>query len=106
MMVQRTETFSYLPPMTRDQLAAQVAYALRNGWIPAVEYTRQPGPDIRLWDLWKLPFFDVASPEPVLQEADACHQAHPDAYVRIVAFDPAAQIQRLSVVAYRPGEVT
>lgn len=105
-MTPRAETFSYLPPMTREQLAAQVAYALRNGWIPAVEYTRQPGPDARLWDLWKLPLFEATDPEPVLEEVDACHRAHPDAYVRIVAFDPSAQIQRLSVVAYRPGQTT
>lgn len=51
----RTETFSYLPPLTDEQIEKQIAYILRNGWIPAIEYTDRPGPTNHYWTLWKLP---------------------------------------------------
>ena len=31
------ETFSYLPQMTPEQVRRQIAYALAQGWNPAVE---------------------------------------------------------------------
>ncbi len=33
------ETFSYLPPLTSDQIARQVDYIVGNGWIPCLEFS-------------------------------------------------------------------
>ena len=32
------ETFSFLPPMDDSQIAKQVDYIIRQGWIPALEF--------------------------------------------------------------------
>jgi ribulose-bisphosphate carboxylase small chain len=85
----KAETFSYLPPMTRAQIAAQIRYALDRGLIPAVEFTSRPGPRDTYWSMWKLPLFEIDSTERVLGEVDACAGEHPDAWVRIVGYDPA-----------------
>ena len=33
---QKFETFSYLPPMTVEQVRRQIAYSIAQGWNPAV----------------------------------------------------------------------
>ena len=33
------ETFSYLPPLTDDQIAKQVDYIVNNGWTPCLEFS-------------------------------------------------------------------
>ncbi len=33
------ETFSYLPPLTSDQIARQVDYIVGNGWVPCLEFS-------------------------------------------------------------------
>jgi ribulose bisphosphate carboxylase small subunit len=32
-------TFSFLPPLTREQITAQVQYCLDQGWAVSIEYT-------------------------------------------------------------------
>lgn len=32
------ETFSYLPPLTDDQLSKNVDYIVNNGWVPCLEF--------------------------------------------------------------------
>ena len=83
----RAETFSYLPPMTREQIAAQIGSALDRGLIAGVEFTSNPGPKNRYWSMWKLPLFGAASPQDVLAEVDACTSEHPGDWVRIVGYD-------------------
>ena len=37
-------TFSFLPDLTDAEIAAQVEYALKQGWALAVEHTDEPHP--------------------------------------------------------------
>ena len=37
-------TFSFLPDLTDEEIEAQIAYALGNGWAIMVEYTDDPHP--------------------------------------------------------------
>ncbi len=98
----RTETFSYLPPLTEKQVEKQVSYILKNGWIPGIEFSRELNPYDSFWSYWKLPFFTAEKTGEVMQELDACRQAHPDAYIRLTGYDNIKQGQVLSFVAYRP----
>ena len=43
--------------------------------------------------MWKLPMFGCTDPGQVLKEISNCERAFPDAYVRLVAFDPIRQVQ-------------
>ena len=99
----RLETFSYLPPLTDDQIAAQIGSILERGSILAIEHTVDPGPWNTYWSLWKLPLFDARAPEAVLAEVETCVRANPDAYVRLSGYDPKRGGRDASFVVRRPA---
>ncbi|PNH06796.1 Ribulose bisphosphate carboxylase small chains, chloroplastic [Tetrabaena socialis] len=114
------ETFSYLPPLTDEQIAAQVDYIVANGWVPSLEFASPEqayvsdascvrfGPvsslyhDNRYWTMWKLPMFGCRDPMQVLREIVSCTRAFPEAYVRLVAFDNLKQVQIMGFLVQRP----
>jgi ribulose-bisphosphate carboxylase small chain len=115
------ETFSYLPPLTDQQVMAQCAYMTRNSYTPCIEfampenaYTPDHGfsgiessasagyYDNRYWTMWKLPMFGCTDPSQVLGEIEACKRAFPGAYVRICGFDNIKQVQTISFLVQRP----
>lgn len=55
-------TFSHLPDLTDEDIAAQIAYALGQGWPCSVEFTDDPHPRNPYWEMWGLPMFDLADP--------------------------------------------
>jgi len=105
-MYLRHGTFSYLPPLTDDEIADQIRYALRQGWPLSVEYTDDPHPRNVYWELWGLPLFDLDEPDGVMAEIAACKAAFPHHYVRVLAYDPALgrQTTALSFLVQRPAE--
>ncbi len=62
--------------------------------------------DNRYWTMWKLPMFGCTDPSQVLKEVKACERAFPDAYVRMVAFDPVRQVQVAGFLVHRPRSAT
>jgi len=94
-------TFSYLPAMTPQQLRKQVEYIVARGWNAAIEHVEPEHAVASYWSMWKLPMFGERSAERILAEAEACHQAHPDRHVRLVAYDNARQTQGTAMVVYR-----
>ena len=40
----------YLPQLDDHQLARQIQYLLDEGFVPAIEYVRQPDPHNHYWD--------------------------------------------------------
>jgi ribulose-bisphosphate carboxylase small chain len=101
--IRRFETFSYLPPLTDEQITAQVGSILELGSIPAIEHTTDPQPRTTYWSMWKLPLFDARTPEAVLAEVNACARANPDAYVRLSAYDTKRRGRVASFLIRRPG---
>jgi len=96
------ETFSYLPAMTPDQVRRQIAYAISQGWNPAVEHAEKGTPATQnYWYMWKLPLFGEQSVDAVLAEIEACHREFSDQMVRFVAYDNYAQSQGMAFVVYR-----
>ena len=99
---QRYETFSYLPPMKPEQVRRQIAYAIAQGWNPAVEHTeRGTAATSSFWYMWKLPLFGEQNVDAVLTEVEACHREFPNHVVRFVAYDNYSQSQGLAFVVYR-----
>ncbi|KAJ8747056.1 hypothetical protein K2173_013154 [Erythroxylum novogranatense] len=108
------ETLSYLPQLSREELAKEVAYLIRMGWIPCLEFEpkrgfvyrdnhKSPGYyDGRYWTMWKLPMYGCTDPLQVLKELDEAIKAYPQAYVRIIGFDNVRQVQCISFIAYKP----
>jgi ribulose-bisphosphate carboxylase small chain len=118
------ETFSFLPPLTNDEISKQVAYIVNNGWTPCLEFAEPEqayvtsessiryGPvssgyqDNRYWTMWKLPMFGCQNGEQVLGEMNNCIKAFPEAYVRLVAFDSVRQVQMCGFLIHRPPNAT
>jgi ribulose-bisphosphate carboxylase small chain len=105
-MYLRHGAFSYLPDLTDEEIAAQVRYALLNGWPVSVEYTDDPHPRNVYWEIWGLPMFDLHEPDGVLAEINACRTAFPDHYVRVIAYDARLHRQTvaLSFLVQRPAK--
>jgi ribulose-bisphosphate carboxylase small chain len=97
-------TFSYLPPLTDDQIKAQVQYCLDQGWAVSVEYTDDPHPRNFLWDMWGLPMFDLKDPAAIMLEINRCREASPNKYVRVNAYDSTLgrQTTALQYIVQRP----
>jgi ribulose-bisphosphate carboxylase small chain len=102
--------FSFLPDFTDDQIAAQIRYALDKGWSMSVEYTDDAHPRNSYWEMWGQPYFELL-PEDydvVLREVRACREAHPDHYVKLIAYDArrGRQTTALSFIVNRPATET
>ena len=98
--------FSFLPDLTDAEIRAQIDYALEQGWALGVEYTDDPHPRNFYWEMWGNPMFDLRDPAGVMGEVIACRKTHPNAYVRVNAFDSTRGFEttRLSFIVSRPPE--
>ncbi|KAI4344419.1 hypothetical protein L6164_011648 [Bauhinia variegata] len=108
------ETFSYLPPLSDDNIAKEIDYMLKKGWIPCLEFddvgfihrenSQMPGYyDGRYWTLWKLPMFGCTDSSQVLNEIHECKKAYPNAYIRCLAFDNHRHMQSMAFVIQKPA---
>ncbi|MET0279306.1 MAG: ribulose bisphosphate carboxylase small subunit [Pseudorhodoplanes sp.] len=99
-------TFSFLPDLTDEQIAAQIEYCLRNGWAVSVEYTDDPHPRNTYWEMWGMPMFDLRDAAGVMVEVNACRKAFPDQYIKLNAFDSSHgwEALRLSFIVNRPKQ--
>jgi ribulose-bisphosphate carboxylase small chain len=99
-------TFSFLPDLTDEQISDQIRYALDHGWSVSVEYTDDPHPRNSYWEMWGPPMFDLTpeDAEVVLRDVRACREAHPDHYVKLIAYDSTRgrQTTALSFIVNRP----
>ena len=95
-------------------------YITRNGWVPGLEFA---DPEIayvadtntdrikiancyqdnRYWTMYKLPMFGCTDSSQVLKEIGNATKAFPDAYIRLVAFDPDRQVQTAGMLVHRPA---
>lgn len=98
----KTETFSYLPVFSREQIEKQIQYFLKMNWVVGIEYTSQPDPRLAFWDWWKLPLFNVRTVGEIMSEIEACKAANTNCYVRITSYDNARQTQVMSFVVHKP----
>jgi len=98
-------TFSFLPDLTDAEIAAQIDYALRQGWAISVEHTDDPHPRNVYWEMWGMPMFDLKDAAGAMLEVNACRKAFPDQYVKVNAFDSAQgwESTRLSFIVNRPA---
>jgi ribulose-bisphosphate carboxylase small chain len=99
----RFETLSYLPPLSDAQISRQIEYMVDQGYIPGVEFTEDSSPEHHYWTLWKLPLFNAASVNEVLNEIRACRSEYGNCYIRVVGFDNIKQCQVLSFIVHKPN---
>jgi ribulose-bisphosphate carboxylase small chain len=101
-------TFSFLPDLSDEQIAAQIAYALRNDWAIMVEHTDDPHPRNGLWEMWSQPLFDLREDQvgDAMREVRAAREAFPHGYVKVVCYDRSLgrQTTGLSFIVGRPAD--
>jgi ribulose-bisphosphate carboxylase small chain len=97
-------TFSFLPPLTDDEISAQIQYCLDKDWPLNVEFTDDPHPRNTYWVMWGLPMFDMKDAAAILSEINACRNLHPHYYIRVSAYDrtKGRQTIGLSFIVNRP----
>src|SRR5574342_1138905 len=98
----KTETFSYLPALTKEQIEKQIQYFLDNSWVVGIEYSSQPDPALAFWDWWKLPLFNIRMVGETRAEIEACRAEHANSFIRITSYDNTRQAQVMSFVVHHP----
>ncbi|MGC9154311.1 MAG: ribulose bisphosphate carboxylase small subunit [Ferrimicrobium sp.] len=98
--------FSFLPPLTDEQISAQIRWALDHDWALGIEFTDDPHPRNTYWDMWGMPMFDLRDPAAILYEINECRRAYPNRYIRVTAFDSTRgwEAPRMSYLVNRPEE--
>ena len=99
-------TFSFLPPLTDDQIKKQLAYAIKKGWALNVEYTDDPHPRNTYWEMWCQPMFDTKDPAAVFMEVQECRKVYGNMYIKVNAFDATRwrESVALSFIVNRPKD--
>ena len=99
-------TFSFLPDLTDEQIAAQIRYCLEQDWPVSIEHTDDPHPRNVYWEMWGTPLFDQRDPSAVMAELAACRQALPHQYIKISGYDRSygRQTTALSFIVSRPAQ--
>jgi ribulose-bisphosphate carboxylase small chain len=97
-------TFSYLPPLSDEQIAKQVQYALDHDWPIAIEYTSDPHPRNSYWEMYGLPMFDRKDAAGIMDTVRKAIADHKNEYVKVNAFDArlGRQTTALSFIVNRP----
>jgi ribulose-bisphosphate carboxylase small chain len=97
-------TFSFLPPLTDEQIARQIRYALDCGWPISLEYTDDPHPRNSYWELYGLPMFDLHDVNGVMAKLADARRENPNAYIKLNAYDArlGRQTTALSFIVQRP----
>jgi ribulose-bisphosphate carboxylase small chain len=105
-MYLRHGAFSYLPELTDDEVAAQIRYALHNGWPVSIEYTDDPHPRNTFWEMFGNPMFDIQDAAGVMLELAACRKTFAQQYIRVTAFDSTHGTESvvMSFIVNRPAE--
>jgi ribulose-bisphosphate carboxylase small chain len=98
--------FSFLPDLTTSRSPRRSSILPRQRLGVGVEYTDDPHPRNTYWEMWGNPMFDLKDAKGVMMELEECRKAHPDAYIRINAFDDERGIEsvKMSFIVNRPPE--
>ena len=97
---QTLETFGFLPRLTQEEVYAQIAYIVAQGWTPAIEHEHPSRAYNHYWTMWKLPFFGEQDINRVAEQLEACRRAYPDHHVRLLGYDNYTQSQGSAFVVY------
>lgn len=98
-------TFSYLPPLTDDEIRVQIQYALERGFPISLEYTDDPHPRNVYWNMFGSPLFDEKNADGVMAALERARAEFPEYYIKINAYDRSLgrQTTALSFIVQRPS---
>ena len=89
--------FSFLPDLSDAEITLQIEYGLGKGYAWSIEYTDDPHPRNTYWDMYGMPMFDLQDAAGVMMELQACRQAFPKHYIRLMAFDSTRGVESIAM---------
>jgi ribulose-bisphosphate carboxylase small chain len=98
-------TFSYLPPLSDDEIRAQIQYGIDQDWAVAIEFTDDIHPRNVYWEMWGFPDFDAKDAAAGLFEVNRCREAYPNHYIRVTLYNPKLTKQTIGLqfIVHRPA---
>jgi len=109
----RFETFSHLPPLSQQQIEAQILNCLRQGMICTIEYSEAPNSADFYWRQWPIPPAKInpatgraepLSASHIAHQIESCARRNPYAFIRFSAYNPQTRGTSLSFIAKTPQE--
>lgn len=96
--------FSFLPDLGDEEISKQLEYGLARGYAWSVEYTDDPHPRNTYWEMFGMPMFDLQDAAGAMMELQACRQAFPNHWIRLMAFDSTRGVESIamSFIVNRP----
>jgi len=95
------ETFGFLPPLTQQEVYAQINYMLAQGLTPGIEHEAPENAGDHYWTMWKLPFFGETDLNNVVNELESCRREYPDHNIRLTGYDNYTQSQGVNFVVFK-----
>ena len=107
----RFETFAFLPPLSNQQIEAQITKALNSGWVPHVEYAEQPNSADFFWRIWPLKPTRIEitgkgqlTSSQILNQIESCARRYPFNFVRFCAYSPQTRMTEMAFICKTPQE--
>ena len=98
----RFETFSFLPPMSPNQVRLQAENILNQGCIPFIEFADDPRPDETYWNLWPIPETREVTSTTIVSQVDSCARRNPYALIKLSGYDTTKKMYTTSFIVKTP----
>ncbi len=103
-MVERFETYSFLPPPSSKQIDEHIDYIIEQKLTPIIEYSEDIISVYTFWHMWHLPKGMELSKILVQKMLNQCVHNNPMALVRLSGYDPKSRCNQISFIAKAPQE--
>lgn len=103
-MSSRFETYSFLPPPSKEMIDTHIEHILAADLIPLIEYSEYEGVLHSYWHQWHLPKNTSPTKNLVQQLLRQCVHAHPDALIRLTGYNPKKRVAEISFITRTPNE--
>lgn len=98
------ESFSFLTPLSTNDVQAQIENILKQGWMPIIEYAEDATLEDFYWNLWPVPRQDEVNLKWVVSQIEACSRRYPFAHVRLSGYNTQKREFALNFIAKAPME--
>lgn len=103
-MSSRFETYSFLPPPSKEMIDAHIDRMLADGLVPLIEYNEDADYQHGFWHQWHLPKNTRATRGLIHQLLRQCVHAHPEKLVRLSGYNPEKRVSEICFIVRTPEE--
>jgi len=101
-MTDRFETYSFLPPLTPQQIDAHIDQILERHLVPLIEYNDTVNHTHNFWHMWHLPKGAAPTKLLIKKMLGQCAANNPAAYVRLSGYNRQKRTNSISFIVHAP----